>query len=39
VARTLAGVIPGAQYRELPGQTHNVKPGVLAPAVIEFLRQ
>ena len=36
-ARTVAGVIPGAQYRELAGQTHNVTPGVLAPAVAEFL--
>jgi pimeloyl-ACP methyl ester carboxylesterase len=36
-ARTVAGVIPGAQYRELEGQTHNVKPGVLTPAVVEFL--
>jgi pimeloyl-ACP methyl ester carboxylesterase len=35
-ARTVAGVIPGAQYRELAGQTHNVKPGVLTPAVVEF---
>jgi pimeloyl-ACP methyl ester carboxylesterase len=36
-ARSLAGVIPGAHYRELAGQTHNVKPGVLAPAAVEFL--
>lgn len=36
-ARTLAGAIPGAHYRELPGQTHNVDPGVLTPAVVEFL--
>jgi pimeloyl-ACP methyl ester carboxylesterase len=36
-ARSLAGIIPGAGYRELAGQTHNVKPGVLAPAVVEFL--
>jgi hypothetical protein len=28
---------PGAQHRELSGQTHNVKPGVLAPAVVGFL--
>jgi pimeloyl-ACP methyl ester carboxylesterase len=35
-ARTVASVIPGAQYRELEGQTHNVKPGVLAAAVVEF---
>ena len=25
---SLAGIIPGAHYRELAGQTHNVKPGV-----------
>ena len=36
-ARALAEVIPGAHHRELAGQTHNVKPGVLAPAVVEFL--
>jgi len=36
VARAVAGVVPGAQYRELAGQTHNVKPGVLTPAVVEF---
>ena len=36
-ARALAGVVAGAQHRELPGQTHNVKPDVLAPAVVEFL--
>ena len=37
VARALANVVPGAHYRELAGQTHNVKPGVLAPAAVEFL--
>ena len=36
-ARAIAAVIPGAQHRELRGQTHNVKPGVLTPAVEEFL--
>jgi len=35
-ARMIAEIIP-ADYRELAGQTHNVKPGVLAPAVVEFL--
>jgi pimeloyl-ACP methyl ester carboxylesterase len=35
-AQTVASVIPGARYRELEGQTHNVKPGVLTPAVAEF---
>ena len=36
-ARAIADVVPGAQYRELTGQTHNVKPDVLTPAVVEFL--
>ena len=36
-ARAIAAAVPGAQHRELAGQTHNVKPGVLAPAVAEFL--
>ena len=35
-ARTIADVVPAARYGELAGQTHNVKPGVLAPAVAEF---
>lgn len=36
-ARAVAGTIPGARHRELAGQTHNVSPRVLAPAVVEFL--
>ena len=36
-ARAIAEAIPGAQHRELTGQTHNVKPDVLTPAVVEFL--
>ena len=36
-ARAIAEIIPGAQHRELTGQTHNVKPDVLTPAVVEFL--
>lgn len=36
-ARRLTEAVPGARHGELTGQTHNVKPGVLAPAVIEFL--
>jgi pimeloyl-ACP methyl ester carboxylesterase len=36
-AQMIAEIIPAASYRELPGQTHNVKPDVLAPAVVEFL--
>jgi pimeloyl-ACP methyl ester carboxylesterase len=37
-ARQVSAVIPGAAYRELAGQTHNVSAGALAPAVEEFLR-
>jgi len=36
-AHVIAAAIPGAQHQELPGQTHNVKVEVLAPAVEEFL--
>jgi pimeloyl-ACP methyl ester carboxylesterase len=36
-AQTIAAAIPAARHRELAGQTHNVKPGVLMPAVVEFL--
>ena len=36
-ARTIANTVPAAQYRELAGQTHNVTPDVLAPAVVEFI--
>jgi pimeloyl-ACP methyl ester carboxylesterase len=36
-ARALANAIPGAHHRELAGQTHNVKPDVLATAVVEAL--
>ena len=35
-ARAVADAVPGAQHRTLAGQTHNVKPTVLAPAVVEF---
>lgn len=35
-ARAVADAVPGARHRTLAGQTHNVKPAVLAPAVIEF---
>lgn len=37
-ARAVAAVIPGANHRELAGQTHNVSPTVLAPAVVEFIQ-
>ncbi len=36
-ARAIAEVIPGARHSELAGQTHNVKPDVLTPAVVAFL--
>lgn len=37
-AEILAKTIPGAQYRSLKGQTHNVDGKVLAPVATEFLR-
>lgn len=38
-ATAAAGAIPGAEHRELAGQTHNVSPAVLAPAVTEFIQR
>jgi len=35
-AKALADAIPNAQYRTLEGQTHEVAPEALAPALIEF---
>ena len=35
-ALAVAEAVPGARHRALAGQTHNVKPTVLAPAVVEF---
>ena len=35
-AGAVADTIPGAQHVTLAGQTHNVKPDVLAPPVVEF---
>jgi pimeloyl-ACP methyl ester carboxylesterase len=35
-AETVANVVPRARHRALDGQTHNVNPKVLAPAVTEF---
>jgi pimeloyl-ACP methyl ester carboxylesterase len=35
-AQRLSEVIPGAQLRKLPGQTHNVAAAALAPALKEF---
>jgi pimeloyl-ACP methyl ester carboxylesterase len=36
-AHAMAEALPKAAYRTLPGQTHMVKAGVLAPALKEFL--
>ncbi|MBK1785475.1 alpha/beta fold hydrolase [Prauserella cavernicola] len=33
----LAGLLPNARYRTLPGQTHMIKEKVLAPVLAEFL--
>ena len=35
--RALADALPDATYRTLPGQTHMVKPQVIAPVLTEFL--
>jgi pimeloyl-ACP methyl ester carboxylesterase len=35
-ARAVADAVPGAQIGTLAGQTHNVAPTALAPAVVEF---
>lgn len=35
-ARAAAAAVPGSLHRELPGQTHQVKAQVLAPAIVEF---
>jgi pimeloyl-ACP methyl ester carboxylesterase len=35
-ARTLAEILPNAEYRTLEGQTHAVDPNALGPVVIEF---
>lgn len=35
-AQEVAEAVPGATHRVLAGQTHNVKPGVLVPSVVEF---
>ena len=37
-ALAVANAIPGVQHQTLAGQTHNVKPAVLAPAVVEFFK-
>lgn len=38
-ATSLAKAIPHAQHRTLEGQTHDVKPEVLAPVLVEFFKQ
>jgi pimeloyl-ACP methyl ester carboxylesterase len=35
-AEQIANTIPGARYRELPGQRHDVDPKVLAPVLADF---
>jgi pimeloyl-ACP methyl ester carboxylesterase len=34
--QALAGVLPNAEYRTLPGQTHLLKPDAVAPVLREF---
>jgi pimeloyl-ACP methyl ester carboxylesterase len=34
--QAVADAVPGARHRELPGQTHLVKPKALAPVLTEF---
>jgi pimeloyl-ACP methyl ester carboxylesterase len=36
--RSLAGVLPNARYRTLPGQTHMVKAKAHAPTLVEFFK-
>ena len=36
--RSLASVLPNAQYRTLEGQTHMLKPKVQAPTLVEFFK-
>jgi len=35
-ARAVADAVPGARHQVLEGQTHNVSPAVLVPAVVEY---
>jgi pimeloyl-ACP methyl ester carboxylesterase len=37
--RALAGALPDAAYRTLPGQNHMVKPRAIAPVLTEFFTQ
>ena len=36
--RVVADAVPRAQHRTLAGQTHNVKPEILAPVVAQFFK-
>jgi hypothetical protein len=36
--RALAGVLPNATYRTLPGQTHMVNAEVVVPPMVEFFK-
>ncbi len=36
--RSLASVLPNAQYRTLEGQTHTLKPKAHAPSLVEFFK-
>jgi hypothetical protein len=36
--RKLATIIPNAQHRTLEGQTHDVSPDVMGPALVEFFK-
>ncbi|GIF77958.1 alpha/beta fold hydrolase [Asanoa siamensis] len=38
-AKTTAEAVPGAVYRELPGQTHDVTPESLGPVLTDFFTQ
>ena len=38
-AQALAGILPNAQHRTLEGQTHDVAPDVLAPALAQSFEQ
>jgi len=37
--QTVAATIPGARFRLLPGQTHQVSPSALAPVLAEFFSE
>jgi pimeloyl-ACP methyl ester carboxylesterase len=37
-ARALADALPNGDYRELPGQEHNVAPEALAPVLVQYFQ-